>query len=76
MQLPHCGFVYATDAASSDKVKVICEAPADAAEPIVYPAAVIKSSVNQKAAKDFLTFLKSDTAISIFEKYGFEMYQE
>lgn len=71
-----CGFVYATDAATSDKVTIICEAPASSAEPIVYPAAVIKTSENEQAAQEFLSFLKSDTAVSIFEKYGFEMYSE
>lgn len=71
-----CGFVYATDAASSDKVKVVCEAPVGSADEIIYPAGVIKASLNQDTAKDFIAFLSTDAAKEIFIKYGFEMYAE
>ncbi len=68
-----CGVVYATDAATSDKVKVVCEAPADIAPKITYPVAVISSSKLAAAAQDFLKYLKSPDAAAIFEKYGFTM---
>lgn len=66
-----CGVVYATDAAISDKVKVAAVAPADTHKPIVYPAAVLKDSKNEMAAKEFLAFLQTDKAANVFEKYGF-----
>lgn len=71
-----CGFVYESDATTSDKINVICEAPSNAAEPIVYPAALIKNSENTEEAQTFLDYLNSDTAKNIFEKYGFEMFTE
>ena len=67
-----CGVVYATDAAVSDKVKVICAAPDGSHKPVVYPAAVIKSSNHLDAAKKFLDFTTSDAAKKIFAKYGFK----
>ncbi|MFZ5969218.1 MAG: molybdate ABC transporter substrate-binding protein [Bacillota bacterium] len=65
------GMVYETDAKVSDKVKVVAKAPEGSHKPIIYPAAVIKESKNMDAAKDYLDFLCSDKAKSIFEKYGF-----
>ena len=67
-----CGVVYATDAAISDKVKVICAAPDGSHKPVVYPAAAIKSSKHLDAAKKFLDFTGSDAAKKIFAKYGFK----
>ena len=68
-----CGVVYATDAAISDKVKVVCAAPEGTHKPVIYPAAVIKSSKNLDAAKKFLDFTGSDAAAKVFEKYGFKV---
>lgn len=68
-----CGIVYATDAATSDKIQVTAEAPNGSHKPVVYPAAVLKSSKNADAAKAFLDFLSSDTAKTLFVKYGFQM---
>ncbi len=70
-----CGVVYATDAASSDKVKVVCEAPSDSHSPIIYPVAAIKSSANAEAAADFIEFLASDKAMQVFTDYGFKANQ-
>ena len=67
-----CGVVYATDAAISDKVKVICAAPEGTHKPVIYPAAAIKSSKNLDAAKKFLDFTASDAAKKVFGKYGFK----
>ena len=70
-----CGVVYATDAAISDKVKVICAAPENTHKPVIYPAAAIKSSKNLDAAKAFLDFTSSDAAKAVFEKYGFKVVE-
>ena len=65
------GIVYATDAAISDRVSVVAEAPTDSTPPIVYPAAVIRTSAHPDSAQDFLQFLRSNDARSVFHRYGF-----
>jgi len=67
------GIVYATDAATTDKVKVVCEAPADSVKKIIYPVAIMKSSTNADAGKAFIEFLKTADVAAMFEKYGFKM---
>ena len=63
-----CGIVYATDAATTDKVKVVAEAPADSLEsPVLYPVAMTKDAPNQEAARAFYDFIISDDAVSVFE---------
>lgn len=66
-----CGVVYATDAATTDKVQTVAEAPQGSSDPVVYPAAVLKSSKNADAAKAFLKFLSGDEAKAAFTRFGF-----
>lgn len=68
-----CGVVYATDAATSDKVKVICEAPEGSVKKITYPVAILESSTHAIEAQSFLEYLKTPEIAAIFEKYGFIM---
>jgi molybdate transport system substrate-binding protein len=65
------GFVYKTDAAVSQKVKIVYEVPLDKGPKITYPAAVIKDSKLKEAARDFLHYLQSPAAKQAFRKYGF-----
>ncbi len=65
-----CGVVYATDAFSA-KLKPVDQATKEMCGQIIYPAAILKNSKNQDAAKDFLTYLQSDAAMKIFESVGF-----
>ena len=66
------GVVYATDAASNDKVEVITQAPAGSLKtPVLYPVARTAGSANKAQAQAFLDFLKGDAAKGIFESYGF-----
>ena len=66
------GIVYATDAATTDKVKVVAEAPEGSlAEKAIYPVGVLSASAQKEAAEKFVDFLQSDKAIAVFEKYGF-----
>jgi molybdate transport system substrate-binding protein len=67
------GIVYATDAMSSAKVKVVAQAPAGSHAPVIYPVAVIKDSKNPAAAKAFEDFLSGSQAHSVFQKYGFSL---
>lgn len=65
------GIVYSTDALTSGKVKVVASAPAEINAKIVYSVAVIKASKVPDAAKEYLNFLFSTQAKTVFEKYGF-----
>lgn len=66
------GLVYATDAKISDKVKVVVAADEKYHSPIIYPLAVVKSSKNADAAKEFTKFLTTDNqAKAVLKKYGF-----
>jgi molybdate transport system substrate-binding protein len=67
------GIVYATDAAITDKVKIVADAPEAVNSKIVFPAAIIKASHNVAAAKAYIAFLFSSEARAIFEKYGFSV---
>ena len=63
------GIVYTTDAKTSDKVRVVATATENLHSPIVYPIAVIGSSKNPDAAKEYIQFLTDKQAKSVFEKY-------
>ena len=65
------GVVYGTDAKASEKVKTAAIASEDSHSPIIYPSAVLKTSKNLNAAKDFINYLYSGKPKQIFEKYGF-----
>ncbi len=67
------GLVYATDAKVSEQVKVVATAPAESHSPIIYPVGIVADSERTDAAQDFLEFLSSETAIAIFDEYGFTM---
>jgi molybdate transport system substrate-binding protein len=67
------GLVYATDAASSGKVRVVATAPALTHDPIVYPAAALRTGVHPAAASDFVAWLASPAARSLFTQRGFTM---
>lgn len=66
------GVVYATDAASTDKVSVLAEAPEGTlAQKVIYPMGIVSASVKKEAAELFVKFLQSDEATTILEGYGF-----
>src|ERR1700689_1184851 len=63
------GIVYATDAKVEPGVKVVGVFPENSHDPIVYPVA---ATANAKPdATQYLAFLRSSAARSIFESYGF-----
>ena len=66
------GVVYATDAATTDRVQVVAQAPEGSlAQKVVYPVGIVTASQKKEAAQKFVEFLQSEEAIAIFEKYGF-----
>ena len=64
------GIVYQTDAAADPAVRIVDTFPQDTHPPIVYPVAILQTSKNPDAAA-FLAFLKTPTAVKLFEKQGF-----
>ena len=71
-----CGIVYATDAKSTDDVKVVCEAPEDALKtPVIYPVAALKNSTDSNATQAFLDFLQTKEAKDVFVEYGFTIHE-
>lgn len=65
------GFVYLSDALTSDKVKILAEADSSLHKPIIYPAAIVADSEHKPEAKTFIEFLQSDIGQNILKKYGF-----
>ncbi len=65
------GFVYASDAATSDLVKVIATAPDEINNTIVYPVAIIASSKQVEAAQKYIDYLAGPEAAEIFFRHGF-----
>jgi molybdate transport system substrate-binding protein len=66
------GIVYSTDAAITDKVKVVFLFPEEATDkPISYPAMILEQALHKDNAAEFFEFLKTQDARKIFEKYGF-----
>lgn len=66
------GIVYATDAATTDKVVVVANAPEGTLkDPVIYPMGMVSASQKKESAKLYMEFLQSEEAKVIFEKYGF-----
>lgn len=70
-----CGIVYATDAAASNRVRVLLKINPQLYEQIIYPLALIKQDPLRTEAKDLYDFLSSPAAIEVFQKYGFQPLQ-
>jgi molybdate transport system substrate-binding protein len=70
------GVVYATDAASTNRVEVLAEAPAGSlARPVLYPVAPVAASAHPREAEFFISFLASDQGLAVFKAYGFAAAQ-
>ena len=65
------GMVYSTDVQVSEQVKIIQTAPINSHSPIIYPVAIIEDSKHPESAQNFIEFLLSNEAKSVFTKYGF-----
>ena len=66
----NCGVVYCTDAFSAG-LKIVDYATKDMCGQVIYPAAVMKESKHQDAAKAFLDYLQTDAAMEVFKTVGF-----
>ena len=64
-----CGIIYATDVHSAN-LTVVDSATAEMCGQVIYPAAVLKGD-KEDAAQDFLAYLQTDAAMTVFESVGF-----
>lgn len=70
------GFVYKTDAAISEKVKVGYTVPIEKGPKITYAIAIVKESKKKEAARDFFNFVLSPAGKQSFRKYGFVVLEQ
>jgi molybdate transport system substrate-binding protein len=68
------GIVYATDAASEPRIKVVATFPRDTHPPIVYPFAVVTGAKGDGATR-FLDFLQGPVARQSFSAQGFSFIE-
>jgi molybdate transport system substrate-binding protein len=64
------GIVYQTDAVADKRVKILGTFPESTHPPIIYPIAIMASSINP-GSTPYLNFLKSPRSRPTFEKQGF-----
>ena len=64
------GIIYATDAFSAG-LTVVDRADSSLCRQVIYPAAVLNTTKQEQAAKDFLAYLLSDAAMEVFRSVGF-----
>jgi molybdate transport system substrate-binding protein len=63
------GIVYETDAKVEPDVKIVGYFPQDSYPPVIYPVALTATA--KPEALQYLSFLHTQTAKSVFERYGF-----
>lgn len=68
------GLVYSTDAITTEKVRVVEEAPKESLDTrIIYPLGLVSTSNNKEAASIFIEYLQSSAALRVFEEFGFSI---
>jgi molybdate transport system substrate-binding protein len=70
------GLVYLTDAKASSKLKIAASAPDDINARIVYPVAVVAACKIPETAKNYVNFLFSTQAKTVFLKWGFTLVSQ
>ncbi|MFF2089606.1 molybdate ABC transporter substrate-binding protein [Paenibacillus sp. NPDC058174] len=69
------GFVYKTDALTSQKAVIAFAVDPASYSPIQYPIGVVKATKHNKEAEDFYAYLQTKEALDVFVKYGFSTQQ-
>ncbi|MGE6574442.1 molybdate ABC transporter substrate-binding protein [Paenibacillus xylanexedens] len=65
------GFVYKTDALTSDQVKIAFEVDENNYTPANYPIGIIEGTKHRTEAEQFYAYLQTPEVLDIFAKYGF-----
>lgn len=66
------GFVYESDALSSDEIDILATAEAGHHDPIIYPGAIVSDTKNEAEATAFLEYMVTEEAQDILAKHGFK----
>lgn len=66
------GVVYRSDAARSERVRIVAAAPAGSHPPIVYPVAVVRESRHAASAAAFVQFLLGPAGQATLARHGLE----
>ncbi|MFE5317578.1 molybdate ABC transporter substrate-binding protein [Paenibacillus sp. NPDC056579] len=69
------GFVYKTDAMTSQKVKVAFAVDPKTYTAVEYPIGIVKATKHSKEAEAFYNYLQAKQSLDIFVKYGFSVIQ-
>ncbi|RAW10403.1 molybdate ABC transporter substrate-binding protein [Paenibacillus taichungensis] len=67
------GFVYKTDALTSDQVKIAFEVDKNSYTPANYPVGIIEGTKHRTEAEQFYTYLQTPEVLEVFAKYGFSI---
>ncbi len=67
------GIVYASDAATSKRIRVAARIDRGLTDPISYPLMLLTHGAENKAAAAFYEFLSSPAALEVFERHGFHV---
>jgi molybdate transport system permease protein len=67
------GIVYRSDALLSAGVTAVVEAPKEAHDPIIMPAALLEESLQKEQALGFLDFLNTQEAHNVFVQFGYKI---
>ncbi len=69
------GFVYKTDALTSEQVKVAFSVDPSLYKQIEYPIGIVKATKHSQEAEAFYQYLQTKDALDVFVKYGFTIPQ-
>lgn len=64
------GILFRTDAITAADIEIVAAIPTNLHKPIIYPAAIVETSKNPKAAS-FISMLQSKKSLDILQKHGF-----
>ncbi len=64
------GIVYGTDAALSDKVRIVGVFPEESHEPVSYPFAIVAGAANQQV-RELFAYITGEQGLAVFDEYGF-----
>ncbi|MFS0872844.1 molybdate ABC transporter substrate-binding protein [Paenibacillus xylanilyticus] len=67
------GFVYKTDALTSDQVNIAFEVDKNSYTPANYPVGIIEETKHRTEAEQFYTYLQTPEVLDVFAKYGFSV---
>jgi molybdate transport system substrate-binding protein len=66
------GFVYATDAAKSETVRIVTPMPEESYQPVLYPIGILSNAGNREGAEMWVELVTGDQGQGVLSKYGFQ----